>query len=211
MSIGLIGKKIGMTRLFSDCGSAYPVTVVGVDTNYVTQVKTMDIDGYYAIQVSTGFCSKRLLKKSYVGHFARSGFFPGRGLWEFRKSGFNTIKQGDFFSLNIFSVGEKIDITGYSKGKGFQGGVKRWNFHMQDATHGNSVSHRSIGSTGQCQTPGRVWKGKKMAGHMGHNNVTIHYLEIIRIDFNKKVLLLKGSVPGPSGSNLMLRPSIKVK
>ena len=213
MSIGLVGRKSGMTRVFTEEGTSIPVTVVEVQPNRVTQIKTPETDGYSAIQVTMGTRRASLVNKSQAGHFAKAKTEAGTGLWEFRTEGEDTteITPGSEIKVDLFEVGQMVDVTGTSKGKGFQGGIKRHNFTMQDATHGNSLSHRSIGSIGQCQTPGRVWKGKKMAGQMGSAKQTTQSLEVIRIDLENNLLLIKGAVPGATGSNVIVRPAIKAK
>ena len=209
MTIGLVGKKAGMTRVFSEDGQAIPVTVIEVPTQLVTQIKTQETDGYQAIQVTYGEKKASRVSKPAAGHFAKAGVQAGRGLCEFRTEEEFTV--GAELTVSRFEDGQKVDVTGTSKGKGFQGGVKRWNFQMQDATHGNSLSHRAPGSIGQCQTPGRVWKGKKMAGHMGSEQATTQNLEIIRVDVERGLLLVKGAVPGATGGDLIVKPAVKVK
>jgi large subunit ribosomal protein L3 len=209
MTIGLVGKKAGMTRVFSEDGQAIPVTVIEVPTQLVAQIKTQETDGYQAIQVTYGEKKASRVSKPAAGHFAKAGVQAGRGLLEFRTEEEFTV--GAELTVSRFEDGQKVDVTGTSKGKGFQGGVKRWNFQMQDATHGNSLSHRAPGSIGQCQTPGRVWKGKKMAGHMGSEQVTTQNLEIIRVDVERGLLLVKGAVPGATGGDLIVKPAVKVK
>jgi len=211
MAIGLVGRKAGMTRIFTEEGQSIPVTVIEVDGNRITQVRTDDADGYRAVQITTGDRRVSRVSKSEAGHFAKAGVEAGRGLWEFRlevEEGAE-LKAGDSLGVSLFEAGQKVDVTGQSKGKGFQGGVKRWNFHMQDATHGNSLSHRAPGSIGQCQTPGRVFKGKKMAGHMGAEQVTVQGLELVRIDEERNLLLVKGAVPGATGADIIVKPAIK--
>jgi len=210
MSVGLIGRKAGMTRVFTEDGLSVPVTVIEVEPNRVTQVKTEDTDGYTAVQVTVGARRSSRVNKAAAGHFAKAETEAGRGLWEFRLSGDEEINVGDQLTVERFEAGQKIDVTGQSKGKGFQGGVKRWNFSMQDATHGNSISHRAPGSIGQCQTPGRVWKGKKMAGHMGAERVTVQSLEVVRIDAERNLLLVKGAVPGATGGDVIVKSAVKV-
>lgn len=210
MSVGLIGRKAGMTRIFTEDGVSVPVTVIEVDPNRVTQVKTVEADGYRAVQVTTGAVKANRLSKPEAGHYAKAGVEAGRGLWEFRLSGDEEINVGDALTVERFEAGQKVDVTGQSKGKGFQGGVKRWNFRTQDATHGNSLSHRAPGSIGQCQTPGRVWKGKKMAGHLGAERVTIQTLEVVRVDAERNLLLVKGAVPGATGGDVIVKPAVKV-
>ncbi|MBL4821850.1 MAG: 50S ribosomal protein L3 [Gammaproteobacteria bacterium] len=211
MSIGLVGRKSGMTRVFTEEGVSIPVTVVEVGINRVTQVKTTETDGYNAIQVTAGSRKASLVNKSQAGHFSKAGVEAGVGLWEFRTEGddLGEITAGSELKVDRFEPGQKVDVTGTSKGKGFQGAVKRHNFQMQDATHGNSLSHRAPGSIGQCQTPGRVWKGKKMAGQMGNVKKTTQNLEVVRIDSENNLLLIKGAVPGATGSNVIVSPAIK--
>jgi large subunit ribosomal protein L3 len=210
MTIGLVGRKSGMTRVFTDEGISIPVTVIEVDPNRVTSVKTSDVDGYSAFQITTGSRKASRIGKAEAGHFAKAGVEAGRGLWEFRLNAGDEVPDvGSELTVTVFEVGQKVDVTGQSKGKGFQGGIKRWNFTMQDATHGNSISHRSNGSIGQCQTPGRVFKGKKMSGHMGAEQKTIQTLEVIRVDTERNLLLIKGSVPGAPGGDVIVRPAVK--
>jgi len=211
MSIGLVGRKSGMTRVFTEAGLSVPVTVVEVAPNRVTQIKTLETDGYSAVQVTTGERKASRVSKSLAGHFAKAGTEAGTGLWEFRAevSELAEIAAGAELTVERFAPGQMVDVTGTSKGKGFQGTIKRHNFHMQDATHGNSRSHRVPGSIGQCQTPGRVWKGKKMAGHMGDARVTTQSLEIVQVDVANNLLLVKGALPGATGSNVIVRPSVK--
>ena len=211
MTIGLVGRKAGMTRVFTEAGDSVPVTVIEVDPNRVTQVKTADTDGYAAIQITVGERRASRVTKAAAGHFAKANSAAGRGLWELSNVDGEEVSVGDKLSVERFEVGQKVDVTGQSKGKGFQGGIKRWNFTMQDATHGNSLSHRSIGSIGQCQTPGRVWKGKKMAGHMGSEQVTTQSLEVVRVDTENNLLLIKGAVPGAPGGDVIVRPTVKIR
>jgi len=211
MSIGLVGRKSGMTRVFTEAGLSVPVTVVEVAPNRVTQIKTPETDGYSAVQVTTGERKASRVSKSLAGHFAKAGTEAGTGLWEFRADAgeLADLAAGSELTVERFAPGQKVDVTGTSKGKGFQGTIKRHNFHMQDATHGNSRSHRVPGSIGQCQTPGRVWKGKKMAGHMGDARVTTQSLEIVQVDVANNLLLVKGALPGATGSSVIIRPSVK--
>ncbi len=211
MSIGLIGRKRGMTRIFTEDGVSVPVTVVEVQPNRVAQVKTEENDGYRALQITMGTRRTQLVNKPRAGHFAKAKLEPGEGLWEIRLEG---DEGGDYevgaeLNVDLFEAGQIVDVTGTSKGKGFAGVVKRHNFAMQDATHGNSLSHRAPGSIGQCQTPGRVFKGKKMAGHMGDARVTTQNLEIVRVDSERNLLLIKGSVPGAPGGQVMINPAVK--
>jgi len=200
-----------MTRIFTEDGVSTPVTVIEVDPNRVTQVKTEECDGYSAVQVTTGARKASRISKAEAGHFAKAGVEAGRGLWEFRVSGEDaaSFKVGDKVEVGLFEAGQKVDVSGVSKGKGFAGAVKRWNFRTQDATHGNSLSHRAPGSIGQCQTPGRVFKGKKMAGHMGARRVTVQSLEIVRVDAERNLVLVKGAVPGATGNDVVVRPAVK--
>jgi large subunit ribosomal protein L3 len=209
MTIGLVGRKSGMTRVFTEDGVSIPVTVVEVTPNRVTQIKESDNDGYRAIQVTAGSRKAAKVSKSEAGHYAKAGVEAGRGLWEFRLGEEDTFEVGAELTVERFEPGQKVDVAGKSKGKGFQGVVKRWNFAMQDATHGNSLSHRAPGSIGQCQTPGRVFKGKKMAGQMGNATVTVQGLEIVRVDAARNLLLIKGAVPGAPGGDVIVRPTTK--
>jgi len=211
MKIGLIGRKRGMTRVFTEEGDSVPVTVIEVDPNRVTQVKTEETDGYRSVQVTIGRQRANLVNKPVAGHFAKAGVEAGEGLWELRvpQDGDEELAAGAELTVEMFAAGERVDVTGTSKGKGFAGTVKRHNFRMQDATHGNSLSHRAPGSIGQNQSPGRVFKGKKMAGHMGDERVTTQNLEIVRVDTDRNLLLIKGSVPGAAGGTVMVRPSTK--
>lgn len=211
MSVGLIGRKAGMTRIFTEDGVSVPVTVIEMEPNRVTSVKTVEADGYAAVQVTTGSKKANRLSKPEAGHFAKAGVEAGRGLWEFRLNGDEEINVGDSLTVERFEAGQKIDVTGQSKGKGFQGGVKRWNFSTQDATHGNSVSHRAPGSIGQCQTPGRVFKGKKMAGHMGAERCTVQTLEVVRVDAERNLLIVKGAIPGATGGDVIVKPAVKAR
>jgi large subunit ribosomal protein L3 len=210
MTIGVVGRKSGMTRVFTDEGVSVPVTVVEVSPNRVTQIKELETDGYRAIQVTAGSRKASKVSKAQAGHFAKSGVAAGEGLWEFRLDGVDeTFEVGAELTVERFEQGQKVDVAGRSKGKGFQGAIKRWNFRTQDATHGNSLSHRAPGSIGQCQTPGRVFKGKKMAGHMGAERVTTQGLEIVRVDAERNLLLIKGAVPGAPGGEVIVRPTVK--
>ena len=211
MAIGIIGRKAGMTRVFTEQGESIPVTVIEAAPNRVTQVKTEDADGYRALQVTAGSKRTNLVSKPAAGHYAKAGVEAGRGLWELRLQGEEGTELETGAELNVeqFEAGQLVDVTGTSKGKGFAGTVKRHNFHMQDATHGNSLSHRAPGSIGQCQTPGRVFKGKKMAGHMGDERVTTQNLEVVRVDSERNLLLIKGAVPGAAGGTVTVRPSVK--
>ncbi|ALO47089.1 50S ribosomal protein L3 [Pseudohongiella spirulinae] len=211
MSIGLVGRKSGMTRVFTETGESIPVTVVEVSPNRITQLKTEEVDGYSAVQVTVGERKASRVSRSLAGHFAKAGTEAGRGLWEFRaaQQELSDFAPGGELTVTLFEAGQKVDVTGTSKGKGFAGAIKRHNFRAQDATHGNSLSHRAPGSIGQCQTPGRVWKGKKMSGHMGDVRVTTQSLEVVRVDADNNLLLVKGAIPGATGSHVIVRPSVK--
>lgn len=211
MAIGIVGKKLGMTRIFTEDGESTPVSVIEVLPNLVTQIKTLENDGYESIQITTGVRRASRVTKSMAGHYAKAGVPAGRGLWEFRADAEERgeLQVGGQLSLDMFKPGQKVDVRGKTIGKGFQGGIKRHNFSMQDATHGNSLSHRSNGSIGMCQTPGRVIKGKKMSGHMGDVSRTIQSLELVRIDNERGLLLVKGSIPGSKGSDVVVSSAIK--
>ena len=210
MTIGVVGRKTGMTRVFTGEGVSVPVTVVQVEPNRVSQVKTVETDGYLAIQVTVGERrAQHRVSQPIKGHLAKSEMRMGRGLWEFRVKDLGELVVGSEISVDQFEAGQIVDVTGQSKGKGFAGAVKRWNFRMQDATHGNSLSHRAPGSIGNCQTPGRVFKGKKMAGHMGAERVTVQGLEVVRIDEEKGLILVKGSGPGANGMDVIIKPAAK--
>ncbi|MCC5881795.1 MAG: 50S ribosomal protein L3 [Halomonas sp.] len=210
MTIGLVGRKAGMTRVFTEDGASVPVTVIEVEPNRVTSVKTLESDGYAAIQVTTGSRKAKHLTKAQAGQYAKAGIEAGRSLMEFRVAeGDEAPEVGGELTVSLFEAGQKVDVTGTSKGKGFQGAVKRWNFRTQDATHGNSLSHRAPGSIGMCQTPGRVFKGKKMAGQMGNVRCTVQSLEVVRVDAERNLLLIKGAVPGATGSDVIVRSAVK--
>ena len=210
MTIGIVGRKTGMTRVFTADGVSIPVTVVEATPNRVTQVKTADIDGYSAVQITVGERKASRVSKPEAGHFAKAGVAAGRGLWELRLAdGVDSPAVGEEITVSSFEAGQKVDVTGQSRGKGFQGVIKRWNFRMQDATHGNSRSHRAPGSIGQNQSPGRVFKGKKMAGHMGDERVTVQTLEVVRVDAERNLLLIKGAIPGAPGADVIVRPAEK--
>ena len=213
MSVGLVGTKIGMTRVFTEKGRSIPVTAILVDSNRITQIKTVGTDGYSALQITAGKKAPKRVKKPQAGHFTKAGVEAGSVLCEFRvsKEILAQFKAGDELQLNAFEVGQKLDVRGLSKGKGFAGAIKRHNFHMQDRTHGNSLSHRALGSVGQCQTPGRVFKGKKMAGQMGNVSCCIQNLEIVCVDVERNVLLIKGAVPGATGALIKMVRSVKQK
>ncbi len=213
MAIGLVGQKIGMTRVFTPEGVSLPVSVIQVTPNRVTQVKTLENDGYRALQVTTGTRRASRVTRPMAGHFAKAGVEAGRGVWEFRLAETETtdVTVGQELNVDIFAEGQEVDVTGTSKGKGFAGTVKRHNFRTQDATHGNSRSHRVPGSIGQRQTPGRVFKGKKMAGHMGSERVTIQTQKIVRVDAERGLILVCGGIPGAPGGNVIVRPAVKAK
>jgi len=210
MAIGIVGRKTGMTRVFTADGTSIPVTVVEATPNRVTQVKSESVDGYSAVQVTVGDRKPSRVGKAAAGHFEKAGVTAGRGLWEFRvPADVSSPELGSEITVASFEVGQKVDVTGQSRGKGFQGVIKRWNFSMQDATHGNSRSHRAPGSIGQNQSPGRVFKGKKMAGHMGDRQVTVQTLEVVRVDAERNLLLIKGAIPGAPGVDVIVRPAVK--
>lgn len=212
MAIGVVGRKVGMTRIFTEDGASIPVSVIEVLPNRITQIKTVESDGYQAVQITTGSRRASRVTRPMAGHFAKAGVEAGRGLWEFRTEGEDTaeLEVGGELSISMFEEGQKVDVSGRSVGKGFQGGIKRHHFSMQDATHGNSLSHRSNGSIGMCQTPGRVIKGKKMSGHMGNRKRTTQSLELVRIDSERGLLLIKGSIPGSKGGDVIVRSAVKV-
>ena len=213
MSVGLIGKKCGMTRVFNEDGASVPVTVIEALPNRISQIKKIDKEGYSAIQVSSGSIKQSKINKALSGHFVSTKTKPGKNICEFRtsESNLNEFKTGMELKVNIFKKGQKVDVSGKTIGKGFAGTVKRHNFSTQDATHGNSLAHRAPGSIGQNQTPGRVFKGKKMAGHMGNVRRTAQNLEIIDIDTEKNLLLIKGAVPGHPGSDVIVKLAVKYK
>jgi large subunit ribosomal protein L3 len=200
-----------MTRIFTEEGTSIPVSVVQVLPNRITRVINQDADGYSAVQITTGVMKNSRVNKAEAGQFAKAGVEAGRGFWEFRLEQDSDLEVGSDIPLDLFQVGQKIDVSGQSIGKGYQGVIKRHNFQMQDATHGNSLAHRAPGSIGQCQTPGRVLKGKKMAGHMGHEKVTTQNLEIVKVDVEKSVLLIKGAIPGSKNGDVIVTPAVKTK
>jgi large subunit ribosomal protein L3 len=213
MPLGVVGQKRGMTRVFTEEGASVPVTVIEVQPNRVTHVRTEERDGYSAIQITTGSRKAKALNKPATGHFVKANVEAGRGLWEFRleRDEGGELKVGSEIRLDLFTQGQKVDVTGVSIGKGFAGTVKRHNFRTQDATHGNSVSHRVPGSIGQCQTPGRVFKGKRMAGQLGNVRRTVQNLEVVRVDSTRNLLLVKGAIPGPDNRDVIVRPAIKAR
>ncbi len=213
MNIGLIGKKCGMTRVFTEAGVSLPVTVIEVTPNRVTQIKALESDGYRGVQVVGGKKRASRVNKAQAGHFAKAGVEAGNYIREFRIADHEQteIKVGDQLTVDVFKQGQKVDVRGVSKGKGFAGVVKRHNFKTQDATHGNSLSHRAHGSTGQCQTPGRVFKGKKMAGQMGNVNCCVQNQEIVKVDPEHNLLLVRGAIPGAPGGTVVITTSVKHK
>lgn len=213
MAIGLIGRKAGMTRLFTEDGVSIPVTLIEVEPNRVTQVKIEQTDGYRALQVTVGSRRASRVTKPMAGHFAKAGVAPGRGLWEFRLLGEEgaEIGVGAELKVDLFQAGQKVDVTGTTIGKGFAGAIKRHHFRSQRATHGNSLSHRAPGSIGQNQSPGRVFKGKKMAGQLGAVRRCVQNLEVVRVDVERNLLAIKGAVPGAKGGNVMIEPTVKVR
>mgnify|MGYP002735558150 CR=1 FL=1 len=210
MTIGVVGRKCGMTRIFTEEGVSIPVTVIEVEPNRVTQVKNQESDGYNAVQVTVGERRASRVTKAQAGHFAKAGVAAGRKMFEFRLDE-GEYQAGQEVAVDVFAAGQLVDVTGQTKGKGFAGTIKRWNFAGQDATHGNSVSHRAPGSIGQCQTPGRVYKGKKMAGHMGAERHTVQSLEVVRVDAERNLLLVKGAVPGATGGDVIVRAAAKAR
>ena len=213
MALGLIGQKCGMTRLFSEDGESIPVTVVEVAPNRITRIKTAQTDGYSAIQITAGARHRNRINKPESGEFGKSAVEAGRGLWEFRvdESEAESLEAGSELKADLFEAGQTVDVTGTTIGKGYAGVVKRHNFSMGDATHGNSLAHRVPGSIGQCQTPGCVFKGKRMSGQMGNARRTIQGLEIVRVDNERNLLMIKGAVPGAKGGDLMIKPSVKTR
>ncbi|MCW8091010.1 50S ribosomal protein L3 [Alteromonas sp. ASW11-130] len=211
MAIGLVGRKVGMTRIFTEDGTSIPVTVIEATPNRVTQLRTEETDGYRALQVTAGTKKANRVNKATAGHFSKAGVDAGRGLWEFRLEGNegDDIKVGSEITVEIFNDTKKIDVTGTSKGKGFAGAIKRWNFSSQRMTHGNSLSHRAPGSIGQNQSPGKVFKGKKMAGQLGNKQVTTQSLEVVRVDVENSLILVKGAIPGATGGDVIVKPAVK--
>ncbi len=211
MTIGIVGRKAGMTRVFTESGESIPVTVIECSPNRVTQVKTVEIDGYRAVQVTAGEKKSSHVDKAQTGHYKKAGVAAGRGLWEFRlKDGEGEdFAAGAEISVSVFEGVKAVDVSGVSIGKGFAGVQKRWNFRGGRASHGNSLSHRVPGSIGQRQSPGKVWKGKKMAGHMGADNITALNLDVVRIDVERGLLLVKGAVPGHKGADVVVHPTVK--
>ncbi len=210
-NIGIVGRKAGMSRIFTEDGRSIPVTVVEASPNRITQIKTVETDGYTAVQVTTGTKRAALVNKPLAGHYAKAKVEAGRGLWEFRieDKDAGNYQVGNEIKADVFTVGQLVDVAGITKGKGFQGTIKKYHFKMGDATHGNSLSHRSPGSIGQRQTPGRVFPGKKMAGHMGAIQQTMQNLEVVKVDAERGLIAIKGSVPGAPGGNVIVRPTSK--
>jgi large subunit ribosomal protein L3 len=211
MAIGLIGRKVGMTRIFTEDGVSIPVTVIEATPNRVTQLRTEETDGYKALQVTAGDKKANRVNKAAAGHFAKAGVEAGRGLWEFRldNNEGEGIEVGSEITVEIFADTKMVDVVGTSKGKGFQGAIKRWNFSHQRNTHGNSLSHRAPGSIGQNQSPGKVFKGKKMAGQMGNKRATMQSLDVVRVDAENNLLLVKGTVPGAAGGDVIIKVAVK--
>jgi large subunit ribosomal protein L3 len=211
MAIGLVGRKVGMTRIFTEDGVSIPVTVIEATPNRITQLRTDETDGYRALQVTAGDKKANRVTKAEAGHFAKAGVEAGRGLWEFRlaEGEGEGLEVGSEITVELFNETSKVDIAGTSKGKGFAGAIKRWNFSSQRMTHGNSLSHRAPGSIGQNQSPGKVFKGKKMAGQMGNKRVTTMSLELVKVDVENNLLLVKGAVPGATGGDVIVRPAVK--
>jgi large subunit ribosomal protein L3 len=211
MSIGLVGRKCGMTRVFSEDGASTPVTVLQIDSNRIIQVKSVEKDGYRAIQIAAGDIKSSKVNKALAGHYAAANVTAGRGLWEFRLDDNEGVElsAGSELSVSVFEAGQYVDVCGTSIGKGFAGTVKRHNFRTQDATHGNSRSHRVPGSNGMNQTPGRVFKGKKMCGHMGAEKTTVQNLTIHSVDTERNLILVKGAVPGAKGGDIVITPAVK--
>lgn len=211
MSIGIVGRKCGMSRVFTEDGQSIPVTLIEASPNRITQIKTIERDGYSAVQVAAGSKRAALLRKPIAGHYAKAKVEAGRGLWEFRATPaeLEGYQVGGEIRADVFSEGQIVDVTGTTKGKGFQGTIKRWNFTMGDATHGNSLSHRAPGSIGQRQTPGRVFPGKKMSGHMGARQQTTQGLKVVKVDAERGLIAIRGAVPGAPGGDVIIRPTSK--
>ena len=211
MTIGIVGRKCGMSRIFTEAGESIPVTLIEASPNRVVQIKTAETDGYDAVQVTAGSKRSALVNKPLSGHYAKAKVEAGRGLWEFRVAADKVagFEVGGEIKADIFEVGQKVDVQGVTKGKGFQGTIKRWNFTMGDATHGNSLSHRSPGSLGQRQTPGRVFPGKKMSGHMGDRQQSTQNLTVVKVDVERGLIAIRGAVPGAPGGDVIVRPASK--
>ncbi len=209
MSIGIVGRKCGMSRIFTENGQSVPVTLIEATPNRIVQIKTQEADGYQAIQVTAGEKRAALVNKPLAGHYAKAKVEAGRGLWEFRVEALDGYEVGGEIRADIFATGQIVDVQGVTKGKGFQGTIKRHNFRMGDATHGNSLSHRAPGSLGQRQTPGRVFPGKKMSGHMGSDVQTTQNLEVMKVDAERGLIAIRGAVPGAPGGDVIVRPAAK--
>lgn len=209
MSIGIVGRKCGMSRIFTENGQSVPVTLIEATPNRIVQIKTQEADGYQAVQVTAGEKRAALINKPLSGHYAKAKVEAGRGLWEFRVDALDGYEVGGEIRADIFATGQIVDVQGVTKGKGFQGTIKRHNFRMGDATHGNSLSHRSPGSLGQRQTPGRVFPGKKMSGHMGSDVQTTQNLEVMKVDAERGLIAIRGAVPGAPGGDVIVRPAAK--
>jgi len=209
MSLGLVGRKVGMTRIFAEDGQTIPVTVLDMSDNRVSQIKTVETDGYVAVQVAFGKRRASRVGKPLAGHLAKAGVEVSRVLQEFRVDALPDVKAGDSLTVDLFEVGQKVDVVGTSIGKGFAGAIKRHNFSSNRASHGNSLSHRAPGSIGQAQDPGRIFPGKRMAGHLGDVRCTTQNLEVVRVDVERQLLLIKGAVPGSKGGNVVVRPAVK--
>lgn len=212
MSLGLVGRKVGMTRIFTEDGFAVPVTVLDVSCNRIAQVKKMETDGYSAVQIAFGKRKPSRISKPMIGHFAKAGIEAASSLVEFRvdESSLAEVKVGNPVDVSLFAAGQRVDISGISIGKGFSGSIKRHNFNSNRASHGNSVSHNSPGSISMAQDPGRVFPGKRMAGHLGNVRTTVQNLEVVRVDVNRQLLIVKGAVPGARGSQVIVRPAVKM-
>jgi len=213
MTIGVIGRKCGMTRVFTEAGESVPVTVIEIEPNRITQLKSADSDGYSSIQVTVGSRKSSRVNKAMAGHYSKAGVSAGRGLWEFRLNNaeLDGLEIGGEIKVDIFEAGQKVDVTGTTIGKGFAGTVKRHNFKIKDATHGNSISHRTPGSIGQNQSPGKVFKGKKMSGHMGAVQRVQQTLDVVKVDLERNLMLIKGAVPGAKGGDVIVRPAVKAR
>ncbi|MBB5209722.1 50S ribosomal protein L3 [Chiayiivirga flava] len=211
MTIGIVGRKCGMSRIFTEAGESIPVTLIEASPNRIVQIKSDDTDGYTAVQVTAGNKRSALVNKPLAGHYAKAKVEAGRGLWEFRVDAdkVSGYEVGGEIRADIFEVGQKVDVQGVTKGKGFQGTIKRWNFTMGDATHGNSLSHRAPGSLGQRQTPGRVFPGKKMSGHMGDRQQSTQNLTVVKVDVERGLIAIRGAVPGAPGGDVIVRPASK--
>ena len=209
--LGLVGRKAGMSRVFTEDGKSVPVTLIEATPNRITQIKTVEADGYSAVPVTAGVKRAALINKTGAGHYGKAKVEAGRGLWEFRVADdkLSDYEIGGEVKADIFAEGQMVDVQGVTKGKGFQGTIKRWNFTMGDATHGNSLSHRSPGSIGQRQTPGRVFPGKKMSGHMGSENQTTQNLQVVKVDAERGLIAVRGAVPGAPGGDVIVRPASK--